>query len=176
VSEGCTPDQLDQQTSAGRASIYGVEAAAGHDLPVGSVKLPLSVAYTFTHAEFGQSFDSLNPSWGRVTKGDPIPYVPAHQLRASAGVEAKPAGGAVAFTYVAAVHEGTIGTGDQRRELTTDAQYLVDASVWAQVWGPFRLYLNAQNLLNSTYLVARRPFGARPNAPRWVQVGLKAAF
>jgi Fe(3+) dicitrate transport protein len=176
VSEGCTADRLDQQTSAGRAKIYGVEVLAGHEVPAGPVKLPLSLAYTFTRAEFGETFQSVNPSWGLVKKGDPIPYVPAHQLRATAGVEGKPAGGNVAFTYVASVREGEITTPNGTLELKTDDQYLVDANVWAQVWGPFKLYVNAQNLLNSTYVVARRPFGARPNAPRWVQVGLKAAF
>jgi Fe(3+) dicitrate transport protein len=33
-----------------------------------------------------------------------------------------------------------------------------------------------RNLFDSHDLVARKPFGARPNAPRWVQVGAKVKF
>jgi Fe(3+) dicitrate transport protein len=39
-----------------------------------------------------------------------------------------------------------------------------------------RIYATAQNLFNKHYLVSRRPFGARPNAPRIVSVGVKADF
>jgi Fe(3+) dicitrate transport protein len=174
---GCSSTYQDQQFSAGKARIYGVEAMAGHDVPVGKkLKLPLLVSYTFTRAYFGNTFSSQDPIWGNVQKGDVIPYVPLHQLRASAGVEAKPAGGALAFTYMASMSEGSTGTGSDRRDLFTDAQYLLDASVWAKVWGPFQLYATAQNLLDSVFIVSRRPFGARPNAPRWVHVGLKASY
>jgi Fe(3+) dicitrate transport protein len=35
------------------------------------------------------------------------------------------------------------------------------------------VYVNVRNVLDSHYIVSRRPYGARPNAPRWVQVGVK---
>jgi len=173
---GCSAANLDRQSSAGRAHIYGAEMLAGHDLAVGPVKLPLSASYTFTNAEFRQSFQSFDPSWGAVRKGDAIPYVPSHQLRTSAGVDGKPAGGALALTYVAATSEGNVGAAGARRILENEAQVLLDASAWAGLWGPFQLYATVQNVLDSTYLVARRPFGARPNAPRWIHVGAKATF
>jgi len=173
---GCAAQDLDRQSSAGRARIYGVEALAAHEVAAGPVKVPLSLSYTFTIAEFRQTFQSFDPSWGSVQKGDAIPYVPSHQARASAGVESKPAGGALAFTYVAATSEGNVGAAAERRIVENDAQLLFDASGWAKVWGPFQVYATVQNLLDSTYLVARRPFGARPNAPRWIHVGAKAVF
>lgn len=173
---GCSAQNLDQQTSAGHARIYGVEAMAGHELSAGPVKVPVYATYTYTEATFLESFDSSDPSWGNVKKGDVIPYVPKHQLRGQVGVEHKRAGGMVALTYVAAMSEGKLGSGADRKEFKTDAQTLVDASAWVRVWGPFQLYGTVQNLLDSTYLVARRPFGARPNAPRWMHVGLKASF
>jgi hypothetical protein len=33
-----------------------------------------------------------------------------------------------------------------------------------------------RNLGNAADIAARRPFGARPIAPRWLQAGLKASF
>jgi Fe(3+) dicitrate transport protein len=170
---GCSAAMLDMQSSAGRARIYGVEAQAAHDIPAGRFKIPVLVSYTYTRAEFGESFRSADPSWGVVDAGDPVPYVPEHQLRAQAGVDHKRAGGMLGFSYVAAMAEGSVGVGAERRELTTDAQYLLDASAWVVVWGPLKLYATGQNLLDSVYLVSRRPFGARPNAPRWIHAGLK---
>jgi Fe(3+) dicitrate transport protein len=38
------------------------------------------------------------------------------------------------------------------------------------------VYLNGRNLLDNAYIVARRPFGARPGAPRWVQAGMQITF
>jgi Fe(3+) dicitrate transport protein len=171
---GCPLDMLDKQTSAGRAQIYGFEALAAHDIPAGPVKVPVSLSYTFTRAQFGRSFTSADLSLGYVKKGDDVPYVPNHTLRAQLGVEHKRAGINGSVSYVSAMREARLGAND--RSLKTDAQYLVDASAWAKVWGPFQVYVTGQNLLNSTFLVARRPFGARPNAPRWMHVGLKAAF
>lgn len=38
------------------------------------------------------------------------------------------------------------------------------------------IYGNIRNLLDTQRIVGRRPYGARPNAPRWVQVGVKLEF
>ena len=48
----------------------------------------------------------------------------------------------------------------------------------ARVYLPLatQLYLQVRNLTNAADIAARRPFGARPIAPRWVQVGLKAQY
>ena len=173
---GGTAAQQDKHFSGGRARVYGLEVLVGHDIPAGSLKLPITLAYTRNQAQFLESFVSGDPLWGTVEKGDFMPNVPKHLLRASAGVESKLAGGALAFNYVAKTGDGSTGSGAEHRELYNDAQYLVDASAWAKVWGPLQIYATAQNLLDSVYVVSHRPFGARPNAPRWVHVGLKAAF
>jgi hypothetical protein len=47
---------------------------------------------------------------------------------------------------------------------------LTSASYSAQV------YVHLRNITNAHDIAARRPFGARPNAPRWLQAGLKASF
>jgi Fe(3+) dicitrate transport protein len=143
---------------------------------VGKFKLPVTLAYTRTQAQFLQSFDSADPLWGQVEKGDFIPNVPKHTMRASAGVEGEPAGGAVAVTSVGKTGDGETGSDGDLRRLYTDAQTLVDATAWAKIWGPLKIYGTVQNLLDSVYVVSHRPFGARPNAPRWIHVGLKAAF
>ena len=49
-------------------------------------------------------------------------------------------------------------------------------SAYVRVWGPIRLYANLRNVTDSQNIVSRRPYGARPNGPRWFQMGLKAEF
>jgi Fe(3+) dicitrate transport protein len=172
LSSGCFSDNLDRQFDAGEARIYGVEAFAGHTLTLGALKVPFSVAYTYTRASFSSSFTSQDPIYGRVTDGDEIPYVPRHQLNATLGAELERASAYVSFGYVSRMRE-IAGQGPLDDTLATDRQTWVDVGTQARVWGPLKLYANVRNVLDERDLVSRRPYGARPNAPRWLQVGAK---
>ncbi|WP_437709062.1 TonB-dependent receptor [Sorangium sp. So ce448] len=175
LSSGCLDADLDRQYDAGEARIYGVEAYAEHEVALGQLKLPITAAYTLTRTEFLSSFASDDPIFGRVVKGDEMPYVPRHQASLSVGVEHERAGVAVGATYMSAMREKA-GSEPMSRALATDEQLLFDASARVRVVGPLVLYANARNILGSQYIVSRRPFGARPNAPRWIQIGAKASF
>jgi Fe(3+) dicitrate transport protein len=185
IASGCLDADLDRQFDAGAARIYGLEAYASHELPVGAaVKLPIALAYTLTFAEFRNSFDSEDPIFkpdpgvrrsGRVEPGDELPYVPRHQLRASAGVETERFGVSASLTYVSKMREQP-GPGSIETSLHTDEQFVMDASGSLRVFGPVTVYSNVRNVFDDHAIVSRRPFGARPNAPRWVQVGAKVEF
>jgi Fe(3+) dicitrate transport protein len=41
---------------------------------------------------------------------------------------------------------------------------------------PIEAYLRLQNITNAQAIVARRPFGARPNAPFTAQIGVQVTF
>lgn len=176
-------DKMDEQVDAGKARIFGVEALLEHDFPVRAVKLPVAVAYTFTRAEFLNDVPAGQSTVGEIRRGDDVHYVPKHQLRAQAGVEHPRFGVFLAATYVSKMLEepGNLDaqkkglTGSEQR-LTTDEQLIFDLTGQAKVWGPLSVYANIMNLFDQQYIVARRPFGARPNAPRWAHVGLKATF
>jgi Fe(3+) dicitrate transport protein len=173
LSSGCVDADLDRQFDAGRAHIYGVEAFGAHALRLSdSFKLPLSVAYTFTRARFASSFESLDPIYGDVTEGDEIPYVPLHQLNATIGLQHERAGFYVTYGYVSRMREEA-GREPLSSSLATDRQSFFDAGLDVKVIGPLRLYGNLRNALDERSLVSRRPYGARPNAPRWIQVGAK---
>jgi Fe(3+) dicitrate transport protein len=174
-SSGCLDQSLDRQFDAGRAKIWGLEAYAEHEPALGTFRFPLSVAYTLTFAEFLDRFDSNDPMWGSVLPGDELPYVPRHQLNASVGVETERVGGYATLTYVAAMREEA-GSEPLADSLATDELFVVDVGAHYRVLEPLDLYLNVRNLFEEQALVARRPFGARPNAPRWVQVGAKVKF
>jgi Fe(3+) dicitrate transport protein len=172
LSSGCLSDDLDRQFDAGRARIYGAEAFAGHTLDFGALKLPLTVAYTYTRANFSSTFSSQDPIYGDVVEDDEIPYVPRHQLNATLAAELERASAYVSFGYVARMRE-TAGQEALKDTLATDRQTWVDVGAQARVIGPLRIYGNLRNVLDERDIVSRRPYGARPNAPRWLQVGAK---
>lgn len=176
-STGCVNEDLDRQFDAGRARIYGFEAYAEDELSFGPVRLPLSAAYTLTMTEFLQTFESQDPIFGEVEAGDEMPYVPRHQLRANIGVEVGPVAGYVSGTYVSRMREEA-GQGPLDLALTTDEQLTFDAGASYALPLPTKvlLYAQARNLFDEVTLASRRPYGARPNPPRWVQVGARLEF
>jgi Fe(3+) dicitrate transport protein len=174
-SSGCAANDLDRQFNAGKAQIYGLEAYAELSPKVGTLTLPLTVAYTLTQTEFRSTFTSDDPIFGDVQKGDEMPYVPRHQATVTPGVEHELAGANLSFRFVSRMRE-VPGTGPVTEADSTDQQFTIDAGTYVQPWKPLRLYANATNLLDSHDIVSRRPFGARPNAPRWVMVGAKLSF
>jgi Fe(3+) dicitrate transport protein len=175
-SSGCDDANLDHQSDAGRAHIWGLEAFAQADLRLlPSLVVPLQAAYTFTRTELLEEFISDDPQLGHVLPGFELPYVPRHQLHGSLGVEWSRLGVFGEVSYVGATREVS-GTGAVKSGPATDAALLVSASAHLWVWRSLSLYLQARNLGDSHAIASRRPFGARPVAPRWFQAGVKAAF
>jgi Fe(3+) dicitrate transport protein len=172
-SGGCSDADVDRQFDAGRARIFGLEAFAEYKLEPGNGWIvPASAAYTLTRTEFLSSFDSTDPQWGNVEEGDEMPYVPEHQASLSAGIGQERWLVNAGFTYVSRMRE-IAGSGEPPSAERTDEQFVVDGSAHYQITKAVRIYCNARNLLDRRSIVARRPYGARPNAPRSVQLGVK---
>jgi Fe(3+) dicitrate transport protein len=175
LSSGCLDVDLDRQFDAGAATLFGIEALLGHDFDLGVVTLPVGAAYTFTRARFDSNFESQDPIFGEVESGDELPYVPRHQVHVDLGVENATFGANTSAHYVAAMREQA-GSGSLADTLATDEQFTVDVGGFYQVLEPLRLYANVRNVTDAHFIVARRPYGARPNAPRWIQIGAKFEF
>lgn len=177
LASGCLTDDLDRQFDAGEARIYGLEASAGHEFDAGAVRLPINLSYTLTQTEFLNTFTSGDPIYGSVTKGDEMPYVPKHQFMGSVGVEGDRAGGAASVGVVSATREQA-GSGalDSDDVLATDKQFWVDLSANFTVIDGLSLWANVRNVFDNQVLVSRRPYGARPNAPRWISAGARLEF
>ncbi len=174
-SSGCVNDATNRQFNGGKASVLGLEALASLKSKLGwGTSGVVELAYTFTSAHFLSAFQSDNPSWGQVEAGAELPYVPAHQgqlrLRASKGPVELGVGG----MYYGQMRE-LAGVGAPDAAVLIPARFLLDATASVDV-GEARLYFTGTNLTNSVAVVARRPFGARPQAPLTVQVGLKYSF
>ncbi len=68
------------------------------------------------------------------------------------------------------------GSGEPAPYDHTDSAFLLDASGRYVLGRGFSVYANVRNVLDKAYIASRRPYGARPGAPRFAQVGLKAEF
>ncbi|GMV14499.1 MAG: TonB-dependent receptor [Polyangiaceae bacterium] len=175
-SSGCLNQNLDRQFDAGTARVFGVEASFDHELGVrGELYVPLLAAYTYTYGEFLSYFDSEDPQFGRVSAGDPIPYLPEHQASATTGLGEKSWEATATGTYVGSMHEQG-GAGGPLAGKKTDAYFTLDLAARYAVTSWLDVYGVAKNVLDQHYLASRRPFGARPGAPRSVQAGAKASF
>ncbi|MDZ4694976.1 MAG: TonB-dependent receptor [Deltaproteobacteria bacterium] len=175
LSSGCLDINLDRQFDAGSARIFGIESYARRDFRLGTFTVPLGFAHTYTRARFESDFVSQDPIYGDVAKGDELPYVPKHTLHASLGVEHGRGGIAVSANYVSAMRE-VAGRGALSSALVTDEAFTVDASARVRLYRSWSLYSNVRNVMDANYIVSRRPFGARPNIPRWVQLGIRSTF
>jgi Fe(3+) dicitrate transport protein len=175
LSSSCIDSQLDAQFSAGSAHIYGLEAYAAYELQAGPVKLPLSFAYTLTRSKFTRDFDSADPIYGSVKRGDELPYIPRHQGSVTLGAELDYGGVALAGYHIDRMREEA-DAGSLDDAFATDPQTWLDVSVFVKPFKVLSIYGNLRNLTGEASIAGRRPFGARPNAPRWLQVGAKLAF
>lgn len=176
LSSGCAQSDLDAQYGAGTARVYGIEASADYEMKLSrGYYVPLSVTYTLSRGEFLSSFQSADPQFGNVEPGDAIPYLPQHQASSMCGIGHDAWELSATGTYVGAMSEQA-GSGGPLAGKRTDAYFVLDLAGRLKVASWFELYAVAKNALDEQYLVSRRPFGARPGAPRWIQLGAKIGF
>ena len=160
--------------NGGAADIWGIEASATLDLAptTHGLSVPLQLAYTFTRAEFRSSFASDFDAWGTVTAGDEIPYVPRHQLFGSVGVAGTSWRLGVEVTASSAMRTSA-GQGPIPDNTGTDAYLAIGVGGEYRFTGWGAVFLAVQNLTDESYIVARRPAGARPGLPRTIEAGLR---
>ncbi len=176
LASGCTEAQDGEEFNGGAVHVLGLEAQLAGSLPLrGSLSLPVSAAYTLTHSSFQTSFTSELAGWGDVTKGDQLPYLPAHQLAVSAAVKA-PRWEIGATTHWRAASRDVAGHGAIPDAVRADALLTIDLTGHARLHDYAELYATCSNLLDEQVIVSRRPYGARPNPPRMIALGYKARF
>ncbi len=161
--------------NGGKARAMGLEAAVSLDFASGShsgIRLPFRASYTFTDAEFQNAFVSDYAPWGSVAIGDELPYLSPHQLYASMALEAKRwiVG---ADVNVNARMRTVASQGPINPKEATDTFAVVNVFGEIDLADHVRAFANVQNIGGASYIVARRPAGARPGLPRTLMMGLK---
>lgn len=161
------------QFNIGRAKVYGLEALVSYQpLPKDwAFQLPMQITYTYTNTEMQNSF--VSDSWGKVDKGDEIPYIYKHAFNAQASLEHKWFTLSLNARYNSDMRtkpgQGTIA----QKELIP-AHLLWDASLSVHLHRRISLKVNAINLTNQSYLVSRHPAGLRAGHPFGIYAGLSA--
>jgi Fe(3+) dicitrate transport protein len=161
--------------NGGEARALGLELSLSSDLGerLGSaLSVPFRASYTFTDAIFQNTFESGFEPWGDVEAGDSLPYLPRHQFYASVALESTSWLAGVNATATSRMRTQA-GQGDFIESESTDAFVVWNAFAEYEVARAARLFVNVQNLADSTYIVARAPAGVRPGLPRTLMAGIK---
>lgn len=173
LSAGCNNEGLNLQFNGGRVLVYGVEAMARTSVPLpAKLSLGLGINYTYSGSSFTTSFVSQDPSWGVVTAGDRLPFIPPHRGQGTVSLE----GEQFEVGFGVAVQSEMWQVASTETPLPSQVipgRVLLDAFANWRVTDFLTLYVNATNLTNSPALAGRAPFGARPIAPLQVNGGLK---
>lgn len=165
--------------NGGKVKTRGIEFQANCDLlakyPKSAYSLPVTLVYTYTNANFINSFSSDFSDWGVVTAGDRLPYLANNQFTAMIGLEHHKYSINVSGRYMDAMRTAP-GQGEIPSNQKTDAYFVTDISANYQLHKKMSLFANVINVTNETYIVARRPAGLRPGLPRCFNLGVKARF
>ncbi len=176
LASGCTEAMEGDEYNGGHVRVWGAEAQIGGEWPLAKkLALPFTVAYTFTGSAFQHSFSSEFAGWGDVEEGDELPYLPPHQVAVTAGI-AHPRVEASATARYRAASRDVAGQGPIEDAVRADALFTIDLAAHVRVRPWAELYTTCSNLFDEQVIISRRPYGARPNPPRMVAVGLKARF
>ena len=165
--------------NGGAAHTFGLETVFHHDFGAASgagPSVPFSLTYTWTHAEFRSNFDSSFDGWGNnVARGDELPYVAPHQVALHAGLVGERWSGFAAVTWSDRMRTEA-GQGPLPSGTGTDAHVRVDLTVKRAFASGLGGFVQARNLTDEIYRVARRPAGLRPGLPRSILAGVSWHF
>ena len=154
------------------ATVAGVEALLSVNLtPDRTFNTPLSFVYTYIDAEFDTDIADTD-FFGDVRKGDPIPYIPEHQVRVSAGIEQPRWRAYISANYVDEVCVRA-SCGDFER---TNDTLTVDIAARYLFTDRISLFGRMENVTGAEDILGRHPYGARPNKDRTVIGGVRIGF
>ena len=166
--------QIGDQFDGGEVIVQGIEFSADFSMTdlLPGIDLPLSLQYTWTaEAEFQSAFDLGFDPWGKVEVGDELPYIPEHQLRVTAALELERWGMNLAANYVGKMRT-VAGQSPFNADEKIDSHVVWDFIARWRFTDSLSSYIKVDNLLDETYIAARRPAGLRPGLERTAYLGL----
>lgn len=176
AAQGCNLDSIGAQVNAGEVEVYGAELLGQYSFELSpSLQLMLDGAYTYTQAEFQNSFNSNIGIWGNVTAGDSVPYQPDHQLRLGASLTANAWQAGLNARYMSEMRT-VAGTGSIDRDERIDSRVVLDASARYHFDDRQQVYISIDNLLDETYITTRMHGGIMVGKPRTAHIGYRYRF
>ena len=164
--------QIGDQFDGGAVLVQGLEFTSAAGASIGTMDVPLTMQYTWTaEARFKSAFESNFDPWGDVEVGDDLPYIPEHQLRATAGLATEIWRFDVSAAYVGRMR-ATAGQGAFDPLDTIDSHVVWDVIGRWNVSDSVSAYVKVDNLFDEIYVASRRPAGVRPGLERTAYVGV----
>ncbi len=176
AAQGCDLNNIGAQVNAGEVEVMGAEVLGAYTYALNdAIDVALDAAYTFTKAEFQNSFNSNIGIWGNVTAGDEVPYQPEQQLRT--GIALKGSVWSLAFN---ARYLGEMRTVAGASTVAADekiaARTIFDMAARYQLAENQSVYVSVDNLADKTYTTTRMHGGVMVGKPRQINVGFQARF
>jgi len=169
-------------TNAGKAEVYGVEAAVSYNPTAGTaLGLPMYVSATWTNATLGSSLASggADDIYAGGQAGADIPYIPEWKIATGIGLEGDRWGVNLDATYTSSAF-GTArnlsSPADSSRQGKIDEVFLLDLSAHYLLTDQVKLFAGIQNALDESYVVSRLPEGPRSGAPQYIYCGVELKF
>ncbi len=164
--------EIGDQYDGGEVVVSGLELSTGYNISNDRFTFPFSLKYTWTtEAEFQSAFDSNFGPWGEVEAGDELPYIPEHQLRLTAGLQHERFNVNLAANFIGQMRTKA-GQGPYLPGESIDSHVVVDFLAAFSLTQNLATYVKIDNLLDETYIAARRPAGVRPGLPRTAYLGI----
>ncbi|KZZ46220.1 hypothetical protein A3759_07030 [Thalassolituus sp. HI0120] len=175
----CNNNNIGDQSNAGNAQVYGIEASWGSEHVVAGYSVPVSLTYTYSKGEFGEEFTDGTGAFGqanlKIEKGFEIGYLPEHRLNIQTGIQHGDWRVNLSALYQSEMRN-VPGKGDIPEQDKIDAFTVFDLAANYQLTQELQVYSTVDNVLNEEYVVSAKPYGFRPGKPRSVNVGAKLAF
>ena len=154
------------------ATVQGVEFLLGTNLNTGGrLAVPFGLTYTYISGEFDTDIADTD-FFGDVSAGDPIPYLPDHQLNLTLGLEGDRWDVFVSANYVDAVcTRASCGVFEE-----TDDSLVVDMAGRYRLDGGTEFFARIENILGAEDILGRQPYGARPNKDTTASLGVRFTF
>lgn len=137
------------------------------------IRIPVTVSYTFTDAQFLSSFESSFESWGNVNYGDEFPYLSKHQFSSRISLEHSKFEINLNAKYNSAMR-AEAGSANLSQAEHIPPYLVFDGGVKYYLNKQISFNITVRNIANKAYIVALRPAGLRPGLPRVFQFGIRA--
>ncbi|ASP49958.1 TonB-dependent receptor family protein [Cognaticolwellia beringensis] len=175
ASQGCDDENIGNQYNAGEVKVSGLEVKTGYEFAAGALTIPVDLTYTFTTTEFQNSFQSGLDTWGNVTVGDELPYVPENQLQLSVGVVGEQWRSDILVRYVDEMRT-TAGQGAVFASEAIASHTVVDMAAHYNIADNQEITFSVDNLLDKEYMATRAHGSIMAGKPRSVTLGYKYSF
>ena len=154
------------------ATVLGLELRLGGELLANQeFSLPVSLSYTYINGEFDTDIADTD-FFGSVRKGDPLPYIPEHQLHLTLGLARDRWDLFLSANYVDAVcTRASCGPFER-----SDSALVLDAYLDYRMTDSMEVFARVENLAREKAIMGRQPYGARPNKDRTASLGVRLNF